>query len=355
VSVAAVSIPEWLRRGRAPHGQIMTAGERRTLRAMLTTATDDRWCGKSRELLATLANLNARTISRHILRFLGWGILITEGRIINGALRVGWLLQLDVIRPVAREKTVDLAEHKALQRALIELAALRRRNRELERIVATIHQPAALGLAPDIRVQEFARGLGAERVHFLELTAERRIDGTPQRLYGDPAKLQVLVDLGHAKAVRSEPLWPTDVPRGPAPLDASNATLRGLGALMDRESEDKIRSTLWWYRADLHENPGQILWWRGLTAAPKPDGSSVFSTAVDIAHGARERHERRYKILLETHARREAPQPSVLLTSEPDRVMSEEVANNNRRELLAAVGLDVGGEPFSAQRRSTPS
>ena len=349
---AAVSIPEWLRRGRAPHGQVMTAGERRTLRAMLSTATDDRWCGKSRALLADLAHLSARTISRHILRFLSWGILVTEGRVINGALRVGWQLQLEVMRPVAREKTVDLAEYNRMQ---IELNALRRRNRELERIAASIHHPAVLGVAPDIRVQEFARGLGAERVHFLELTAERRIDGTPQRLYGDPAKLQVLVDLGHAQAVRSEPLWPTDVPRGPAPLDASNATLRGLGALMGRESEDKIRSTLWWYRADLHENPGQILWWRGLTAAPKPDGSSVFSTAVDIAHGARERHERRYQILLETHVRRAPPQPSVQLTAEPNRGMSEEVANNTRRELLAAVGLDENGEPLSAQRRSTPS
>lgn len=316
-----IEAPAWLRRGRTPQGQVMTRKERRTLRALLVEADEDGWVYKSRDYLAHETKNHPRTISRHLRRFEAWGIAVEETREIAGRSLRGWVLQLDAMQPRPREKVVAVSEYR---RVLDELRAAKRRHKLLLETMA-----ASTVAANDAHrdVEAFARRLAAAQVFFLEV----EVSGRRERVYGPREQLDEAVAAGLAPAVHTESLWPVEL--GVLPLDYSRSMTRSLASLTGRERESVIEETLWWYRADLADDPRQLRYF-GPHLLYK---DQIWLFAMSRAYAARQRHRQKLAALLQQEAARKG------LTLIPERVMCPE-------EFQVDADLLAQAEAFEASR-----
>lgn len=338
--MSAAAVRYRLEQVRLPVGATMNAGQRKTLRVMLSTASEDGWCAKTFEYLGYLSKQHRTTVGRHVAQFLAWGIVEPESRFIGGdqtIVRDGWRLRLAGVNPKPREKKVDLDEFRRLQRLLEahrrELEAEQEKNRKLvqqlaqkdqtlQRLINTGGGADRQVITHDTTVQAFAAKLNTTQVSYAELKTRRR-DGQPERVYGAPAELAPLVERGLATGIASEPLWPDwrDAPPRPS--------LAMLAHLASSDDPADLHDILYWYRAHLFEHPDQLQFWGRLHAL------KVRDEARNRAHISRHSHARRLQALLETHVAKESREASVLLTGPPDRGMSEEDDDDPRATLLA--------------------
>lgn len=308
--------PEWLRRGRTPAGQVMTRLERRLLRVVLSIADDEGWFSKTFEYLGEASGQHRTNVPRQLRKFVAWGLLSpAKRRLANGQLREGWLIDVAQVRPVPRERDVDLGEYRRLKRHARDLEA---RLRERDRLVSALRLVGPVTMPPpgaSELVRGLAEGLGVERCYFVEIEGER--------LYGSAKDLGAVVDAGLAEQVQDEPMWPVD--RGVVPLSDSSTLRDALAHRMGRDTDYRIIETLRWYRAELAHDPKQLNYYGPQLFAR----AGVWGEAEQRAALRKQEHGEKLRALLAGAG----PEQTVTLTRSPHTAMSQEA----QHQLLARL------------------